>query len=71
VRYIVATDAITFRKVKFIVYTPTAFAAISAGSTIAVQVPGLATTINYTVSQKIAEKKPVAGPAFHLSDASA
>lgn len=68
VRMVEATDPTTFRKVRFIVYTPTAFAAISGGDTIAVQVAGLATTVNYTVSAKIAEKQPIAAAARHLAD---
>lgn len=68
VRYVVAQDATTFRTIKGIVYTPTAFAAISPGDTIAAQVPGLATTVNYTVSQKIAEKQPIARAARNLLD---
>jgi hypothetical protein len=69
VRYVEATDATTFRKIKFIVYTPTAFAAIDGGDTIAVQVAGLATTVNYLVSAKIPEKQPIAAAARHLADA--
>lgn len=69
VRYVEATDPTTFRKEKFIVYTPTAFAAISGGDTIAVQVEGLATTVNYSVSAKIPERQPIAGASRHLADA--
>lgn len=68
VRYVEATDSTTFRKVRFVVYTPTAFAAISGGDTIAVQVPGLATTVNYAVSAKIPEKQPIAAASRHLAD---
>lgn len=68
VRYVVATDPTTYRTIKFIVYTPTAFAAISPGDTIAVQVEGLATTVNYTVSAKIAEKQPILIDARNLPD---
>lgn len=68
VRYVEATDPATFRKVKFIVYTPTAYAAIGAGDTIAVTAPGSATTINYLVSAKIPEKQPLASASRHLLD---
>lgn len=71
VRYVEATDALTFRKIRFVVYTPTAMAAIDGGDTIAVQVPGLATTINYTVSAKIPERQPIAAASRHLTDISA
>lgn len=67
-RYAVYQDAVTFRTVKFIVYTPTAFAAIVPGNIVAVQVPGLATTVNYTLSQKIAEKLPVPKASRELAD---
>jgi hypothetical protein len=67
-RYIVAQDATTFRTVKFIVYTAAAYAAIAGGSTVAVTVPGLATTVNYLVSQKIGEKMPIAKASRNLAD---
>jgi hypothetical protein len=57
-RSVTAQDSVTFRTVTGIIYTPTAFAAISLGDTIAVTVPGLATTVNYTVSGFNAEKRP-------------
>lgn len=69
VRYVEATDPTTFRKVRFIVYTPTAFGAITAGDAVAVQVEGLATTVTYNVSAKIAEKQPLAAASRHLADA--
>lgn len=68
VRRVEATDPTTFRKISFVVYTPAAFAAISGGDTVAVQVAGLATTVNYKVSAKIAEKQPLAGASRHLAD---
>lgn len=69
VRYVEATDPTTFRKVRGIVYTPTAFGALSGGDDIAVQVAGLATTVNYDVSAKIPEKQPIAAASRHLLDA--
>lgn len=68
VRYVVAEDTVTHRTVKFIVYTAAAFAAISGGDTVAVSVPGLATTVNYSVSAKIAERQPIAKAARQLAD---
>lgn len=69
VRYVVYQDAVTLRTVKGIVYTPTAYAAISPGDIVAVQVTGLATTVNYTVASKIAEKLPLAKAGHELADA--
>jgi hypothetical protein len=57
VRRCVAQDPTTGRTISFIVYTPTAFAAIALGQVIAVQVTGLATTVNYTVTQLHGEHK--------------
>lgn len=67
-RYVVYQDAVTFRTVKFVVYTPTAFAAIVPGNIVAVQVEGLATTVNYTLSAKIPEKMPVPKASRNLAD---
>lgn len=69
VRYCEATDPTTFRKIRFIVYTAAAFAAISGGDVVSVQVPGLATNVSYNVSAKIAEKQPIAAAARQLADA--
>lgn len=68
-RYVVYQDAVTFRTVKAVIYTPTAYNAIALGDIVAVQVAGLATTVNYTVKQKIGEKQPIAGPSRNLADA--
>lgn len=68
VRYVEYQDPTTFRTVRGIVYTPTAFGAIARGDIVAVYVPGLATTVNYTVKAKIAEKQPFAGAARNLAD---
>lgn len=67
-RYIIYQDAVTFRTIKAIFYTPTAYNAVAIGDIVAVQVPGLATTVNYTVAQKVGEKQPVAKAARHLAD---
>lgn len=68
-RYVVAMDSTTFRTVKGIIYTAGAYAAITGGQDIAVQVEGLATTVNYDVSDKIAERLPKAKASRNLADA--
>jgi hypothetical protein len=68
VRYVEATDAGTFRKLRFVVYTPTAFAAITGGQVIAAAVTGDTATVSYAVSAKIAEKQPIAAASRHLAD---
>lgn len=68
VRYVEATDSATFRKIRFVVYTPTAFAAIAGGDAITVPVPGTATTVTYNVSAKIPERQPLAAASRHLAD---
>lgn len=67
-RYIVAQDPVTFRTVKGIIYTAAAYAALAGGATVAVQVPGLATTVNYLVTAKIGEKMPIGKAARNLAD---
>jgi len=69
VRYVEATDATTFRKVRFIVYTQAAFNAIAGGDLVNVQVAGLATNVGYNVSAKIPEKQPIAAASRNLADA--
>lgn len=68
VRYVEATDPTTFRKVRFIVYTPTAFGAIAGGDLVSVQVAGDATAVGYNVSAKIPEKQPIAAASRQLAD---
>lgn len=68
VRYVVYQDAVTLRTVKGIVYTGAAFDAIAPGDIVAVDVAGLGTTVNYTLSDKIAEKIPLAKGGSHLAD---
>jgi len=67
-RRVIAQDPTTFRIENFLVYTPTAYAAIGLGDTVAVQVEGLATTVNYTVVKKQAEKQPSRGVSRKLAD---
>lgn len=68
VRRIIYIDPTTFRSVDPIFYTPTAYNAVALGDTLAVQVEGLATTVNYTADRKLAEKQPRRGPARQLAD---
>jgi hypothetical protein len=68
VRKIVYQDPTTFRTVDPIFYTSTAYNAVALGDIIAVQVEGLATTVNYTAVKKIAEKQPSRGPSRQLAD---
>jgi hypothetical protein len=67
-RYVEWTDNTTFRKVRHIIYTAAAYAAIARGDTIAVHVPGNTATVDYTVSAKIGEKQPFANPSRTLAD---
>lgn len=57
VRKIIYMDATTGRTVKPIFYTSTAYNAVALGDIVAVQVAGLATTVNYTAVQKVPEHK--------------
>lgn len=68
-RRVIAQDATTFRTISFLVYTPTAFTAIDLGDTVAVQVEGLATTVDYLVIKKVDEKQPSRGVSRKLADA--
>ena len=68
VRRIIYQDPTTFRTVNPIFYTAAAFAAVALGDIIAVQVEGLATTVNYAATKKVAEKQPSRGPSRKLAD---
>lgn len=61
-------DPTTFRTKRIVVFTATAFAAITGTSTLSVSVPGLATAVTYNLSQKIAERQPVAKTSRNLPD---
>jgi hypothetical protein len=61
-------DPQTFRTARCIVYTPTAFNAITGTSTLAVNVPGETATVTYSLSQKVPEKQPVAKASRQLAD---
>lgn len=67
-RKVVAQDSTTFRTITGTIYTAAAFAAIDLGDDIAVQVEGLATTVNYDVVNKIGEKQPSRGAARQLAN---
>lgn len=67
-RKIVYQDPTTFRTKVAIMYTAAAYAAVALGDIIAVQVQGLATTVNYVAAKKIAEKQPFRGVSRKLAD---
>lgn len=69
VRRIIYQDPTTFRTIDPIFYTAAAFSAVNLGDTLAVQVAGLATTVNYAAVKKVAEKQPSRGSARQLVDA--
>jgi hypothetical protein len=68
VRTVTYQDPTTFRTKSVIIYTPTAFAAIALGDTIAFPVEGEATAVNYNAVKKNAEKQPSRGAARQLAD---
>ena len=67
-RTITYQDPVTFRTVRPIFYTTTAFNAVALGDIIAVDVAGLATTVNYHAIKKNGEKQPARGAARQLAD---
>lgn len=69
-RRIIYMDATTGRTIDPVFYTPTAFNAVAKGDVVAVQVEGLATTVNYAAVRKLEERKQ-GTPNFshHLADA--
>jgi hypothetical protein len=68
VRRVIYQDPTTFRTIDPIIYTPTAFSAIGLGDVVAVQVEGLATTVNYAAVKKVAERQPSRGVSRKLAD---
>jgi len=69
VRRAVYQDPTTFRTKSIIVYTPTAFAALTVGSsTLSFKVEGNTAAVVYTLAQKIAERQPSAKAARQLVD---
>lgn len=67
-RKAVFVDPATFRTKRIVVFTAAAFAAITGTTTLAVPVPGSATAVTYSLSQKIAEKQPIAKTSRNLAD---
>lgn len=61
-------DPTTFRTKRIVVYTAAAFLAITGSTTLAVNVPGLATTVTYNLAEKIGEKQPTARSTRQLAD---
>lgn len=69
VRKAVYQDGTTFRTKTIIVYTPTAMAALTTGtSTLTFMVEGEATGVVYTLAKKIGERQPAAAAARNLAD---
>jgi len=67
-RSVTYQDPTTFRTKEVIVYTPTAFAAISLGNTLAFHVEGETATVSYTAIKKTGEKQPGRGSSRQLAD---
>ena len=69
VRKAIYQDGTTFRTKTIIVYTPTAFAALTVGtSTLSFKVEGNAAAVVYTLASKVGEKQPSAKAARQLAD---
>jgi hypothetical protein len=69
VRKAIYSDGTTFRTKTCIIYTPTAFAALTTGtSTLSFMVEGEATAVVYTLAKKVAERQPSAQSARNLAD---
>jgi hypothetical protein len=69
VRKIIYQDGTTFRTKTVVFYTPTAFAAITLGtSTLSFMVEGNTAAVVYTAVKKIAERSPGAAAARQLAD---
>ena len=69
VRHIVYQDPTTFRTIRPIFYTSTAYNAVALGDIVAVQVAGLATTVNYTAVAKVPERMAGRAVGRELPDA--
>jgi hypothetical protein len=69
VRKAIYQDGTTFRTKTIIVYTPTAMAALTTGtSTLSFMVEGEATAVVYTLAKKVGERQPSAAAARNLAD---
>lgn len=67
-RRIIYQDPTTFRTVSPLFYTAAAYNAVALGNIVAVQVEGLATTVNYAAVKKLGEKQPSRGVSRKLAD---
>jgi hypothetical protein len=67
-RHVIYYDPSTFRTVRFPVFSQAAFGAIDGTVSLAVSVPGEATAVTYQLSQKVAERQPVAKTSRNLID---
>lgn len=67
-RAVIYQDSTTFRTKRIVVYTPTAFAAISLGATLAFHVEGETGTVSYAAIKKEGEKQPGRGASRQLAD---
>lgn len=67
-RKAVFVDPTTFRTIRFPVYTAAAFAALTAGTTLNVNVPGETAAVSYTLSELIPEKQRVSKASRNLPD---
>ena len=61
-------DPVTFRTIRFPVYTVAAFAAITGSTTLNVNVPGEVAAVSYSLAEKIDEKQRVAKTSRNLAD---
>jgi hypothetical protein len=69
VRKAIYTDGTTFRTKTCIIYTPTAFAALTPGtSTLSFMVEGETVAVVYTLAKKVAERQPAAIGSRQLAD---
>jgi hypothetical protein len=69
VRKAIYQDATTFRTKTIIVYTPTAMAALTVGtSTLSFMVEGNTAAVVYTLAKKVGERQPAAKAARNLAD---
>ena len=67
-RYAIYRDPTTFRTFRGVVFTPTAYAALSIGDTLAVTYPGSATPQNYGLVRKVPEKTAAKVVGRQLAD---
>lgn len=61
-------DPVTFRTVRFPVYTTAAFAAITGATTLGVNVPGEVAAVTYSLAEKIPEFQRAAKTSRNLQD---